>query len=663
MQKVIRNAEVELPKVVTPRSLELVVILVAALPLFFPARFPAVVPLLALGLLALPFFLRYRRTGEFLRYSHANLPVLMLLFFFLPLSMAVSPLPTSVSWPRFTTLAWSIALYLTLTNWPADGSRSRGGRTSITLSARLYLLLGAVVATVGLVGMQSVDKLFYLPLPDTLMGWTVFGEGLATNEIGGVLTLFVPFAFALALGAAITGRTRVAALTGLLTVFMLGVMVLSQSRTALVSTAIALVLVVVLLLRPGWKWVGVAVVTVGVLLVATSQTSLLDRFIFAGASSWESVVGPRLDVWTQGAFALQDFALWGMGMGTFGPVVTRLYPLVPLAQARILEDAHNLYLQTMLDFGVVGGLLFLAVLVYALVVSVRLLRRRRARTMGRAWILGTLAALVAHMLYSLTDAVALGTLAGVPLWFLLGMIMARTTDRKPVLEPTRTTLVVAVLLAGAAGLVWLMAPSADATRTAAAALMRPAPDAEPLRIVSSAAATDCNLHWHEGLLLAATGRPAERDSAWASLLSCTDRFARFMPAVAPGDTALAQQIIDRQPESPLGYFWLAEMTTTEDPPAAIALYRQGLELAPEDGLRWAYLGNLLKEADDLDGALAAYLQSCRHGDPGANGCLQAGGIAERQGDLQAAISYYRLSNYRGSLERADELEQQLAGQP
>lgn len=663
MQKVMRNSEAELPRKLASAELELLVTAAVAVPLLFPHRFPTAVALVALGLLAVPFFLRYWRTGEFVRYCHANLPVLILLFLFLPLSLIVSPLPDSVSWPRFTTLAWSICLYFVLANWPADLARSRRGRTQITFPAKLYLLLGLVIAGVGLVGMQSVDKLFYLPLPDALLGWSIFGQGLATNEIGGALTLFVPFAFALALGALITGRGRMAVVAGLLAAFLLGVMVLSQSRTALFSTALSLVLVVVLLLRPGLKWVGATLVVIGLLAIVAGQLGLLDRFIFAGANSWESVVAPRLGVWGQGLFALRDFALWGMGLGTFGPVVTRLYPLESIAQARVLEDAHNLYLQTMLDFGVVGGILFAAVLVYALVVLVRLARRRPARTMGRAWVLGMLAALVAHMLYSLTDAVALGTPAGIPLWFLLGMIMARTHDRKPALRPIPTAVAVTSVVLLLGGLAWWQLPSAQATRTATAAIMRGDNQAEALDVVTTAAATNCTLHWHEGLLLAAADQPAGRDAAWASLLDCTHEYARYMPVLSPGNTALAQEMIARQPGSPAGYFWLAEMIAPADPAAAVDLYRQGLALAPEDGRRWAYLAALLLEGGDLDGALEAYLQSCHNGDPGANGCLGAGKVAEQQGDPAAAIGYYRLSKFSGSLERADLLEQQLAGQP
>ena len=100
----------------------------------------------------------------------------------------------------------------------------------------------------------------------------------------------------------------------------------------------------------------------------------------------------------------------------------------------------------------------------------------------------------------------------------------------------------------------------------------------------------------------------------------------------------------------------------ESPESAIDLYRQGLALAPDDGRRWLALGELLR-ASDPTAAEEAYLQACRHGDPGANGCLGAGWLAEQRGDLLRAIEIYRLSNWEGARREADALEQQLNGQP
>jgi tetratricopeptide (TPR) repeat protein len=122
---------------------------------------------------------------------------------------------------------------------------------------------------------------------------------------------------------------------------------------------------------------------------------------------------------------------------------------------------------------------------------------------------------------------------------------------------------------------------------------------------------------------------------------------------------LARRAIAAQPDNASGYFWLASLLAAEAPDEAIALYRQGVSLAPEDGRGWLALADLLRAAGD--DALDAYLQACLHGDPGANGCLRAGSLAEERGDVAAAIEYYRLSNWDTARSKAAELEQRLAG--
>jgi tetratricopeptide (TPR) repeat protein len=105
-------------------------------------------------------------------------------------------------------------------------------------------------------------------------------------------------------------------------------------------------------------------------------------------------------------------------------------------------------------------------------------------------------------------------------------------------------------------------------------------------------------------------------------------------------------------------FLLASAISQEEPERAIQLYQDGLQRKPTDGIRWRELGDLLYEKDP-QAAIEAYLQSCHRGDPGSNGCYRAGRTAEELGDLEAAIRYYRLSQWSRALERADELEKQL----
>lgn len=657
MHKAVANSDISRSQFLTTGQVDGLILLVTGPFLLFAGRFNPLLVAGALLLLAVPFVVRYMRTGRLTRYTPANPLIVLLIGLFVPVSLLVSPLFWEVSWPRFAALAWSVALFFLVINWPVT-DRNPSNRTRLYGPVLAYLLLGFGVAVVGLLGMQSVDKLFSIPLPtlpDRLFG----GAGLPTNEVAGVLTLFIPFAAALSLAGLLTRRIGVLLTALPLTLLLLLTLLLSQSRTGLVSAAIGLALAVALTVRINVRWVVAGLVVVGVGLVVAQIGGLADRFIFAGANSWASVVGPRLGVWSQGWNALLDFPITGMGLGAFGLTVPWLYPQVPLDQALRLEDAHNLYLQSALDLGLLGGIVLVALLLLALVVLARRIRHRPPASLTRALAAGLFASLAAHMIYSLTDAVALGTVAGVPLWFALALSFAKTSDRPPgkaALRPALLALLAAVV--AVVGLITIAGPAnLAATVTARSLLQGEAPAID----ISPTADVACAPRWFAGLQQFAAGETAARNASWMSLLDCTDRFVPYMAVLAPNNGELARQAVARQPAAAAGHFWLAGQLATSDPTAAVAVYLDGLRHAPTAGRQWLALGDLLAERQPA-AAQEAYLQACLHGDPGANGCLRAGGIAEQLDGPARAIEIYRLSNYAGSLERADELERALAAE-
>jgi hypothetical protein len=105
-------------------------------------------------------------------------------------------------------------------------------------------------------------------------------------------------------------------------------------------------------------------------------------------------------------------------------------------------------------------------------------------------------------------------------------------------------------------------------------------------------------------------------------------------------------------------FILARILSKSQPDQAILLYRDGLQLNADNGVRWYELGDLLVKSNS-QAAIEAYLQSCYYGDPGNHGCFGAGKVAEEQGDILSAIRYYRLSKWDIASQRANQLEQSL----
>ena len=626
---------------------------------------PRPLSLAALLALATPFVVRRARTGRFSRPVALHWPVVALVFVFLPASMLLSPAPWAVSWPRAAALAWSVVLFYAVANWPATPRPHHGGRRPTRLNGPTwaFLALGGLLALLAPLLMRSVDKLFFLPQTGWLAARLGWEHGLPTNEVAGVLTLFVPFVAALAAGALWTGRRRLWLLLLPLLGLLLLALALTQSRTGLTASLAGALLAVALGARPGWKTLAVGLAGVALLLLILALSPLRDWFVFAGANSWQSVIGPRVGIWGQALDGIRDHPVWGMGLGAFGLLARLIYPLVPLAESAAIEDAHNLYLQTALDFGLLGALLLVLLLGTALASAWRLARGRPPRSLSRLWATGLLGALVAHALYSLTDAVALGAVGGVALWFVFGLIMAATPHRaEPALDPFERWSPAVIGLAGVALLVVLAVaawPVNRAGQLAGGALLAPGRDAAAAATTAEPlTAARCRAGWYEGLLLHTAGDTVRRSVVWGDLLACAPDYTGYMAVLAHDDAPLARQAVAAQPDNPAAYFWLAGLTA---PGEAIALYRQGLALDPGDGRRWLALGDLLLGRDD-DAALEAYVQACLHGDPGANGCAHAAAIVAERGDLETAIYYYRLSNWSEARARADELERQLAGQ-
>ncbi len=161
----------------------------------------------------------------------------------------------------------------------------------------------------------------------------------------------------------------------------------------------------------------------------------------------------------------------------------------------------------------------------------------------------------------------------------------------------------------------------------------------------------CPAHWVESFIAAEQGDLSGRNDAYRQAVACDPDYVGFLHSMYPQDLEMAQMVLQEQPNSAESWFWVGDLTPEE----IIEYYRRGLAIDPKNGRRWIILGDSLKETDS-QAALLAYLQGCYNGDPGYNGCVRAGSIAEKLGDYQAAIQYYRLSSYPPYRVKADEIE-------
>ncbi|MGH7454679.1 MAG: O-antigen ligase family protein, partial [bacterium] len=285
--------------------------------------------------------------------------------------------------------------------------------------------------------------------------WLGTTLNFGTNEVAGMVILFLPLLIALFLGSIFSvhetrsesnfhkmlalpkqsryGMMALRLALLLLIPFFIFVLVLTQSRGGMFAFALAMGLVFILMGKPGRLLLGLCILTGTAGMWYIGPSRITDIFLFTASVerlSVRTVLTGRPEIWNRALHGIVDFSFSGMGLDAFQRVFPVLYPM---NQARLntgIEDAHNFYLQTALDLGLPGLLAFLIMLVLAFSTLVRLYRNTKANSFTRYWVIGVLGALTAHLLYSITDAVSLGARAGVALWFLLGLIMAAGNQRQ-----------------------------------------------------------------------------------------------------------------------------------------------------------------------------------------------------------------------------------------
>lgn len=593
------------------RRFEVLVLVLAAPPALAPLHFPRAVTIAAIVPVAVVLVRGLSRVAE-------GRPLIFWAAVALPAGAWASPLFWEESWPLVARLVWSMALAFCVART----------RDSSGWLLRAYLASGAAVA--------------------------LFGASFHDNELAGVLTLYFPLAGALSLSP-FFDRRPVQRLQLLLLTFLFGLVVLGTgSRGGILSSALALALVLGFYGRRGRLVLAAGGVTALLAAALAGFGRVVDVLIFSGSVQGFSlalVTSGRLPIWRRAAAAVADFPLTGLGPGGFGPAVDVLYPR---AHPMGIEDAHDLWLQVAVDLGVPAALAFLLFLVLMARRLLGGLRSTPKRGFRFALLVGLLGALAAHLFYNVGDCVAPGTPGNVCWWLFCGVALASTRDRGAPAGSRRLAGIAAVVL-GVSSVSWLVpALRHNRAAVAAAGVLVGGDDGRAEAEALLAADPMCRARWLAGLL---AQDPAERRSQWAELIRCSPAYLDLLQAVAADDRGLAELAAVVQGDRAQAHFWLARVLARrpEDEDGAVTRYRRGLELEPGDARAWLELGNLLS-ANRPEEALEAYGEACRRGDPGANACVRAGAAAERLGDVEAAIRWYRASRWGPSRDRADELE-------
>lgn len=395
---------------------ELWLLAAAGLLLLFPRGAGAWLGMTVLGL---AWAARWRATGRLSAPTPLDFPVLLLAGLGL-LGYAVSPAP-GLSWARWWSLLYSLAVFYAFANWVHTRRRQQIAvliLAGLTLSMAAAGLLGADWSQVRLAPLPGL----YERLPNLLPGLPNSGvvtssELINPRSIGISLGYLLP----VFIGLAAFGRPGWLRWTAAAVVIAgLIVLLLSQAIQGLAGLLVGLAF----LLAWRWRWARLA--------LPLALLALLLGLWLIGPARWLApllridnplgiAVSLRLDIWSRAQAMLHDLPYTGIGLNAFQALQASLYPgyLIGLE-----PHAHNLFLQTALDFGL-AGLFGLAWLLAAWGMSAwRGYHRAGQLPEGRqdqVLIASLAAGLVAFLVSGLLDVQMLGAKPGAALWLLLAL--------------------------------------------------------------------------------------------------------------------------------------------------------------------------------------------------------------------------------------------------
>ncbi len=387
----------------------------------------------------------------------------LLLLFCMVLVSLWATYDIAVSLPKVSGMALGIGVFFALAR---EAQRSRGW----SLSLLAFLGIGLGIAALGVFSTSWFTSKIILfnpimaRLPKLITGLQGAESGLHPNELAGALLWVLPLMMALSIALVFSLRpskadgagaqktdswgkignwriVRATILCLVVTFFSTAVFLLSQSRGAYIGLALTLLVMILIALPPRWRRISLAILALLVIVFGILLTSHWETVrVWATGSDLASdpafslnTLDFRLEIWPRAIYAIQDFPLTGMGMNTFRKVLPVLYPVFTISPEFDIGHAHNEFLQAALDLGIPGLIAFIALCIVAFWMLRDIWKELSgvgqpglsfldSPTLAKAIVLGLGGGLFAHLLYGLTDAVALGAKPGLLFWMLLGLI-------------------------------------------------------------------------------------------------------------------------------------------------------------------------------------------------------------------------------------------------
>lgn len=372
-------------------------------------RYPGLLSWLGLGIVALPWLLRWLRRGRPTRPTALDLPIALYL-----VTAALSLWPSvdrAHSLNFLLLLVAGIAIYYGVVN-------AVGTEAQLYRAVALFLAGGVALGVVGLIqtDWSQAPRTWQLP---ALYEWlqrlpNPLGRTLNQGITAGAAVLFIPVGGSLALTAR---RWPVRSLAAGATLFLAGFLLLSQSRGDILALALTVPAMWLWRRRQGYLWpmsafLGLPVLLAGLVLYAPH---LVARIAYTYPGRWQ--------VWERAAAILRDHPLTGIGLDTFRIVAQNVYPYFDYALDQTV-NAHNRLLQVGVDQGLVGLGAFVALVILFYRANHRAWQQAGTRT-NRGLALGLGGGFTALMFGNVLDDGVLTGRAGLAVWYLLGLGMAQ----------------------------------------------------------------------------------------------------------------------------------------------------------------------------------------------------------------------------------------------
>jgi putative inorganic carbon (hco3(-)) transporter len=362
-----------------------------------------------------------------------------------------SPFP-DVTAPKFCSLVLGLAVM-----WVLD--RGIASRRDLMLAVGGYIIVGVMLVVVGSLGTTWQWKFAGLyavahMLPRGIENLPGTDGGVSANALGAAVLLVLP-AGAMAMWSATrpgstaalrrlgfdalaAGVIRAGCVLAILAIST--ILLLTQSRTAWLSLAVTVAGLAAVRSRMARRLL-VTITALGVVVVSLigpqrllGDVERLVRRASAAGPHFAFNVGERTVIWSYALEQLRQSPVIGIGLGAFRRTV-RSRSIPSASSGADIAHAHNVFIQTALDIGLVGLAAYTAILLLSLRMAWS--SYRCGDVALRHLALGFGGNVLAVHLFGLVDAVALGAKIGVLLWASIGLIVAmhRLADLGP---PART---------------------------------------------------------------------------------------------------------------------------------------------------------------------------------------------------------------------------------